>query len=56
MQEFFFKCGGHEDRNGQLNQYMALHMIKANTIDVICASCADVRSVCLKGSCINHYY
>ena len=40
QQEFYFKCANH--RTEETEDCVALYMVRANTIDVECASCLDV--------------
>ena len=40
QQEFYFKCANH--RTEETEECVALHMVRANTINVECASCLDV--------------
>ena len=41
QQEFYFKCANH--RTEETEECVALHMVRANTISVECASCLDVE-------------
>ena len=37
LQEFYFKCANHSTSDTDV--CVALHMVRANTLDVDCASC-----------------